>query len=930
AYQRISSDEQAVFCLADRLHVHCLSPSSCEQIEPEEGNVPDDQEEPVDPPLELAAAAVANPIVGLYDASTHAGAGSGKILSGFRLLKDEQPVAVHGKYYQTSEERDEVKAAILEAAVCGELGYCGLVEQTSQVLHTEGFSHSYRWRMALEGPEKPLLWRSTRFYSSEDEAMTAFQEEMPTSMALAEKQNNYEVLHLADHLRQLNNTCWPSGVGSFQDYNVEELDDTPYLVLLRDGFPVLYAPNVDATDNTALGPARRSRMAFAKQYPFRLTDNGWSYKVVDPENGAEWLGNTDCYASLTEARKAYQALLALLAYAPNYRCTDKGPAGIYRFHIVETLLTSTLIYADDLPAETDPAGGADPNLGPTVICPAEYHNDMYTVGERQFPVATDCPPPCTPEDPEPLCPRAWSEGLENFLIYAIQEDNYYEFIDPERGCDYGFRIVDDQYRLARNPRETHTPAERERLLDWLYQYVNCGHKTYLLEPYNDVEVITLVGRSHLQFAYDGEVHWRSSQGFMNAEAARSYWNENDRERLTQWMGYAQELDFYLQQRQLVTDPDNPQYRLILVDESGVEVLESPETYPPEELEAEILKRIQHARLYPFYLFDRRYGFQCFSAVDLPDLSQPIESPCLNNTENTIQANSDGQVLPSIGGSKCPSSASLGLNLAIPGEVIWESYREYDNKALAKCEFDCFVELLRNRYNYQRTQLDDCNLFGLELTHPDRVLAEHPMRYEGRTLLRAAVDRTRHCINQEGLHLIEHLLLRPRNEADATIPDICPDPEPIGQALAAKDCDFTVWPSAEESTSAQPGGTYVPGADPYSFWATVVLPYWPSRFQNSNFRAFFESTLRREAPAHVALRICWLDPKQMRDFERHYRQWLATLAEQDNCNRMDIQAKLIETLFSLTTVYPPARLQGDGCSPSSTDAGAILLNSTQLS
>ena len=36
-------------------------------------------------------------------------------------------------------------------------------------------------------------------------------------------------------------------------------------------------------------------------------------------------------------------------------------------------------------------------------------------------------------------------------------------------------------------------------------------------------------------------------------------------------------------------------------------------------------------------------------------------------------------------------------------------------------------------------------------------------------------------------------------------------------------------------------------DPYSFRATVVLPYWPARFQQPEFRAFLETTLRQEAP-----------------------------------------------------------------------------------
>ena len=39
-------------------------------------------------------------------------------------------------------------------------------------------------------------------------------------------------------------------------------------------------------------------------------------------------------------------------------------------------------------------------------------------------------------------------------------------------------------------------------------------------------------------------------------------------------------------------------------------------------------------------------------------------------------------------------------------------------------------------------------------------------------------------------------------------------------------------------------------DPYSFVASVVLPYWPDRFIDLDYRRFMERTLRKEAPAHI--------------------------------------------------------------------------------
>ncbi|MEL7163156.1 MAG: hypothetical protein AAFN92_20520, partial [Bacteroidota bacterium] len=262
--------------------------------------------------------------------------------------------------------------------------------------------------------------------------------------------------------------------------------------------------------------------------------------------------------------------------------------------------------------------------------------------------------------------------------------------------------------------------------------------------------------------------------------------------------------------------------------------------------------------------------------------------------------------------------------------IWESVEEYQSADEARCAFDCFCALVPDRRNYQRRQLADCNLFGLELTRPDRVLAEHPRRYAGPQGLTAAKEAVLNRINGEGLRLVEHILLRPRLIGDATIPNVCPAPAPAPVPPAEGCTNRDGWYPAVEIAAPVAVETYVPGADPYSHWITVLLPSWPFRFQNANFREFFEASLRRETPAHLALKICWLDPKQMRDFEARHRRWLATLGTPDNCARATAQDRLIAFLDQMTTVYPPSRLQGSCDRQSVTDAGAVLLGQTQLS
>ena len=65
------------------------------------------------------------------------------------------------------------------------------------------------------------------------------------------------------------------------------------------------------------------------------------------------------------------------------------------------------------------------------------------------------------------------------------------------------------------------------------------------------------------------------------------------------------------------------------------------------------------------------------------------------------------------------------------------------------------------------------------------------------------------------------------------------------------------------------------ADPYSFHVTVLVPGWLRICQNMQFRAFVESTVRSELPAHVVAKVCWVDPLVMFKFEESYKAFVNT-------------------------------------------------------
>lgn len=131
-----------------------------------------------------------------------------------------------------------------------------------------------------------------------------------------------------------------------------------------------------------------------------------------------------------------------------------------------------------------------------------------------------------------------------------------------------------------------------------------------------------------------------------------------------------------------------------------------------------------------------------------------------------------------------------------------------------------------------------------------------------------VERTGEMINQldalltppaacdrEGCHLIEHILLRPDDESDDVL-------------------TISTGSDTSEMTT-----------DPYSFWLTVVLPKEAGRFRYEDFRNYTEQVFRREAPAHIALRFCWLTRDELLDFEPLMEAWLEAKAR---CQPNDCQ------------------------------------------
>jgi hypothetical protein len=62
-------------------------------------------------------------------------------------------------------------------------------------------------------------------------------------------------------------------------------------------------------------------------------------------------------------------------------------------------------------------------------------------------------------------------------------------------------------------------------------------------------------------------------------------------------------------------------------------------------------------------------------------------------------------------------------------------------------------------------------------------------------------------------------------------------------------------------------------DFYSLSISVIMPAWPSRFQNSDFRSLLCNIFCVNAPVHLDIDFYWLELTEMREFEKVYFDWL---------------------------------------------------------
>jgi hypothetical protein len=101
---------------------------------------------------------------------------------------------------------------------------------------------------------------------------------------------------------------------------------------------------------------------------------------------------------------------------------------------------------------------------------------------------------------------------------------------------------------------------------------------------------------------------------------------------------------------------------------------------------------------------------------------------------------------------------------------------------------------------------------------------------------------------EGIHVVEHILLRPHLNTNTLL---------------------TITNRIAENGEVY---TYSSDRDPYSFKVTLVIPINAGRFAEEAFRSFAEKLIRMETPAHIALDLRWMSTECGKKFEASYSEW----------------------------------------------------------
>jgi hypothetical protein len=248
------------------------------------------------------------------------------------------------------------------------------------------------------------------------------------------------------------------------------------------------------------------------------------------------------------------------------------------------------------------------------------------------------------------------------------------------------------------------------------------------------------------------------------------------------------------------------------------------------------------------------------------------------------------------------------------KTVLSGTRHFASQAAAEVEMRIAIRLAMEESNYRIKMAKDGRHFFVVVHVVEGVEDIVAMRKEFfPTAAEAEAERSRVAqlisreYSEEGMFLVEHLLMRPRPGG------------PPGWPLLLPACVCAEGAGGSECTLSPQNW------DPYSFRIHLVFPGYTSRFAEPGFRRFVEEVIRRELPAHLIAKVCFVNREQLAVFELRYRNWLESLATgQPSPGRLQ---EFLNHLNVLHTIYPAGTLHD--CKEDADEASAVVLNQSRL-
>ncbi len=219
---------------------------------------------------------------------------------------------------------------------------------------------------------------------------------------------------------------------------------------------------------------------------------------------------------------------------------------------------------------------------------------------------------------------------------------------------------------------------------------------------------------------------------------------------------------------------------------------------------------------------------------------------------------------------------------IDNSILISSSRNYATEADAKAEMRIAILAASNTFGFSRKVASNGRFYFNIVDETGKTVARRIEYFNTEQEVDNAIHEVMHYLRinytEEGLYLIENILLRPDKKDDPFLP-IC---------INNKDQN-----SADN--------------DPYSYRIQIILPAYGTRFSNMEFRNYAEQVIRAEVPAHILPKICWIDKDDMVVVERTYLEWLKLKCRRTRARRKLKIGRFIRTLYRVKNVYPTERL-----------------------